>query len=156
MPWTLCHGDFHAGNMFLLPSNQSPSTEKREGEEGDNLVLFDWSEVGPWEPTTDLAQTIISDVKPSLFVKHSEELVKFYWTELIRSGVSESEYSWQTCWAAFCRGGPERWIWVFSIIASLPVMPDMGIQYFHDQLLAFIEAFGDRPFYTLKPVVCLA
>jgi len=105
---------------------------------------------GPWEPTTDLAQTLISDVRQEIFLKHAEELVKFYWTRLIQLGVSEADYPWKNCWSAFCRGGPERWLWFFIIMASMPALPDKAIQYFHDQVLAFIEGFGDQPYYILK------
>lgn len=48
--------------------------------------------MGPWEPTTDLAQTIISDVKPELFIKHTNTLVRAYWERLIQLGISEKEY----------------------------------------------------------------
>lgn len=39
----------------------------------EDVLLLDWSEVGPCaEPIADLAQTVISDVKPEVFkcVKH--------------------------------------------------------------------------------------
>lgn len=59
VPFTLCHGDFHAANMFF---------------QNENPILVDWSEVGPWEPTTDLAQMVISDVKPQLFQQKNKRL----------------------------------------------------------------------------------
>lgn len=127
--FTLCHGDFHAANMFLY---------RKEGSEADIPLWFDWSEVGPYEPTSDLAQMIISDIKPEVFIAHSKDLVRAYYDTLIKNGVSAQEYSWQTCWNGFCRGGVERWIWGFSHLADFP-LPANCIQYFHDQLLAFIN-----------------
>jgi hypothetical protein len=46
---------------------------------------------GPWEPTTDLVQTIISDVKPELFTVHSKTLLTVYWEALTSRGVSKVE-----------------------------------------------------------------
>jgi len=140
IPWTLCHGDFHAGNMILVE---------------EQLLLVDWSQCGPWEPTTDLAQTIISDVKPELFKKHTKEWVRTYWEKLCQLGISEKEYPFQLCWESFCRGGPERWVWLFVVMAVMPGVPLPLTQYFHNQLLAFIECHGDVEYYVLKPVVIL-
>lgn len=128
-PFTLCHGDFHASNMFIF---------RKEGDESDTPVWFDWSEIGPYEPTSDLAQMLISDVKPEIFKAHSKDLVRNYYDELIKNGVSEKEYSWQTCWNSFCRGGVERWIWLFCLLTDFPIPPN-ALKYFHDQLLEFIN-----------------
>lgn len=159
IPFTLCHGDFHAANMSLqrLDASADPSSMSTgEFREKHRLVMYDWSEVGPWEPTTDLAQTLISDVKPHIFKEHAEALVRSYWERLVEKGVSAEQYPFETCWESFCRGGAERWIWVFSVMGIFPV-PPVAMQYFHDQLLAFITAFGSgKTFYHLKPVVCVA
>jgi hypothetical protein len=109
-------------------------------------------QVGPWEPTTDLAQMIISDVKPELFKAHSKHLVRLYWDHLVKHGVPESSYPFEACWRSFCRGGVERWIWLFTVLASMS-LPPKAIQYFHDQLLAFIDAHEERECYHLKEVV---
>jgi hypothetical protein len=45
------------------------------------------SEVGPWEPTTDLGQLIISDVRPAVFVPHMRALVQTYWDRLVSKGT---------------------------------------------------------------------
>jgi len=149
VPWTLCHGDFHASNLFLLNSAAA-------GEEEGGLVLFDWTEVGPWEPTTDLAQTVISDVKAELFVTHTRPLVRKYWERLLVLGVTAESYPFEMCWESFCHGGVERWLWIFSVLCGMPHIPAQATQYFHDQLLAFIESHGDHPHYHLKPLICLA
>ena len=108
-----------------------------------------------WEPTTDLAQLLVSDVKPEVFVPHSKALVKTYWDRLVSQGVDPASYPFDTCWTAFCRGGAERWIWLFVVIASFPRIPPVAVQYFHDQTLAFIEAHGDASVYELKALVCI-
>ena len=45
------------------------------------------SEVGPWEPTADLGQLIISDVKPEVFVPNMRALVQAYWERLVAKGA---------------------------------------------------------------------
>ncbi|KAG5189793.1 hypothetical protein JKP88DRAFT_176593 [Tribonema minus] len=152
-PYTLCHGDFHAANMIFLKDAPSSSTSTSSGGE---LFAVDWTEVGPWEGTTDLAQMVISDVKPAVFEAHASALVRAYWQTLVAEGVSKESYSFSDCWEGFCRGGMERWLWLFAIMSSFFNIPPAAIQYFHDQLLAFSNAFGNgRTCYALKPVVCL-
>jgi hypothetical protein len=128
-PFTLTHGDYHASNMFLY---------RDENSTADKPIWFDWSEVGLWEPMTDLGQMLISDIPRAITKEHSKELVRAYWNTLISSGVSEAEYPWKNCWNAFCRGGAERWCWIFCFLADFP-LPPTAIQYFHDQLLGFIQ-----------------
>lgn len=150
-PFTLCHSDFHASNTFLL---RDRLYKEDNAISDDALVLFDWAEVGVWEPTADLAQTIISDVSQVLFRKHIRNLLEKYWRRLIEFGVSPDEYSFEMCWKAFLRGGVERWIGLFAYLTSLPIS-GKAIQYFHDQLLAFIELDDEREYYELQPVACI-
>lgn len=146
MNFTLTHGDFHASNMFLL---------RDESSEVDRPVMFDWSEVGPWEPTTDLGQMLISDVKPAIFNAHSKALLRKYWQTLLEHGVSEKEYPWDVCWNSFCRGSAERWIFLFCVLTSFPLGAP-AIQYFHDQLLSFIATHcPTQPYFELKTLLTI-
>ncbi|ORZ14302.1 hypothetical protein BCR41DRAFT_354641 [Lobosporangium transversale] len=130
VPFTLAHGDFHAANMILDRSVPSSSS----------ITLYDWSEVGVWEPTTDLGQTVISDMAIPIFQEHARPALKKYWERLVQLGVVKpTEYTFETCWRSFLRGGIEKWLWMFGILSSYPGLPAPGVQYFHDQLLAFIE-----------------
>jgi hypothetical protein len=147
-PFTACHGDFHAANMFLRHSNAYTQSDAQHVE----IIMFDWSEVSVWDPVVDLVQTLISDVKPELY-KHTRDLVHAYWLHLTSHGVSKQEYSFDDCWESFCRRGPSRWLWVFPVLASFPGMPVQAVRYFNDQLLAFIEAHGDHDCYDMAPVV---
>jgi hypothetical protein len=160
VPFTLCHNDFHASNMFLrVRANLAPIySSGAVHTTPSDIIMFDWSEVGPWEGTTDLTQMIISDVRPEVYRGHTKMLVKAYWERLVskhNSPVNAEDYPFDQCWDAFCRGGPERWIWLFSVIAVFPGIPGSAVQYFHDQLLAFIEAHGDEACYPVMPVVCM-
>jgi hypothetical protein len=150
VPFTLCHGDFHASNMYVSLQ------DGKDGQPEIKLCLYDWSEFGPWEPCTDLAQSFVSDIPRTLFAELAQPVLRQYWETLISQGVSATDFSFEQCWDGFCRGGAERWLFLFPLLASFPQMPPAAVQYFHDQLLAFIETFGDHPYYVLKPVVCLA
>ncbi|KAF8985849.1 hypothetical protein BGZ46_001400 [Entomortierella lignicola] len=147
VPFVLSHGDFHAANMILDRSKSS-----------SELAIFDWSEVCVWEPTTDLGQTVISDVAIPVFQEHARSALKKYWERLIELGVNDKEYTFEICWKHFLRGGVEKWLWVFAILSSYPGMPANCIQYFHDQILAFIE-LGEQEggiSYDITTVICFA
>jgi len=136
LPFTLTHGDFHGSNMLWLPEAEQP------------LRLIDWTELGPWEPCTDLGQTIISDVRPEVWRGQDEPLLRAYWDELIRLGVSPDDFPWELCVERYHRGPAGRWIWLFGVLCGLQ-LPTHALQYFHDQLLAFIEAHGDYSVYEI-------
>ncbi|KAK9679944.1 hypothetical protein K7432_016100 [Basidiobolus ranarum] len=137
IPFTLCHGDFHAANMIWL-----------KNESTDHLRVVDWSEAGIWEPTADLGQTIISDVKPEVWRDNDIKLLRLYWEKIVSLGVSADEYTFDMCLERYERAPVERWIWLFSIMTAFEI-PDIAMQYFHDQILAFIEAHGDYDTYIL-------
>ncbi|ORY04305.1 hypothetical protein K493DRAFT_311393 [Basidiobolus meristosporus CBS 931.73] len=144
VPFTLTHGDYHAANMIWVHSDSE-----------QQLRVHDWSEVGVWEPTADLGQTIISDVKPEIWRDSQMDikLLREYWEKLVSLGVSAEEYPFDLCLERYERAAVERWIWLFGLM-SVFELPVAAIQYFHDQILTFIEAHGDHEVYILKPVVC--
>jgi hypothetical protein len=116
--------------------------------------MVDWSEIGVWEPTADLGQTMISDVKPAVWREHDRRLVKMYWDRLVQNGVDASKFPFETCWKGYEVGGVQKWIWMFAFMSGFDKVPPVAVQYFHDQLLSFIEDHGDYPSYVLKPICC--
>ncbi|KAF9575356.1 hypothetical protein EC968_003407 [Mortierella alpina] len=155
-PFTLTHGDFHAANMILDRSTNASSSSSSSATAAV-IVMYDWSEVCVWEPTTDLGQTVISDVAIPVFQAHARIALKKYWERLIELGaVKAVDYPFETCWKAFLRGGVEKWVWTFAILCNYPGMPASLVQYFHDQLLAFIELAenGGEAYYDIT-TVCL-
>jgi aminoglycoside/choline kinase family phosphotransferase len=144
VPFTLTHGDFHASNMLWRHG-------ARTADRG-TLLVVDWSEVGLWEPMADLGQTMISDVQPAVRRPCERALVQSYWERLVLRGVSADEYPLAQCWSEYERAGVERWIWVFAILSGM-ALPTAAVQYFHDQLLAFIQDHGNHPWYELTAVV---
>jgi hypothetical protein len=159
IPFTLTHGDFHAANSLWQP----PAA--RDTSSGQ-LFLVDWSEVGIWEPMTDLGQTMISDVSLEVRRKHERALLRGYWERLTtapNTRVTPAALPFERCWELYARHSPERWIFVFAIMASMRALPDAAMAYFHDQLLAFINDHaehaplrtGGHVTYPLGPVVTL-
>eukprot|EP00056_Hartaetosiga_gracilis_P019437 m.14145 g.14145 ORF g.14145 m.14145 type:complete len:491 (+) comp7698_c0_seq1:81-1553(+) len=167
VPFTLVHGDFHAANIIYIPppstkaamtttatttSNQnkeidsnptpspsSPLTPPKEGK----LVIVDWSEVGPWEPTLDLAQTIISDFPSAMFEESTKPLLReAYWANLTDEHaeffVSKEDYPFEQCWEEFCRAGTEKWLWIFAFMVGLD-LPPFFMNYLQNQILTFID-----------------
>jgi len=166
-PFTLTHGDFHASNMMWKnptkitntttntantnnTTNTANTNNTSTNSDNNPLLLLDWSELSVWEPTTDLGQMVISDVKPSLWKNHEKEIFSEYWNTLIKNGVSPKEYSYEQCWQEFCVAPVGKWIWFFAILADGFGLPDNAIQYFHDQILEFIENHGNFPSYLVK------
>jgi len=138
--FTLCHGDFHASNMMWMNDTSS-------------VRLFDWSEIGLREPGCDLGQTIISDVRPEVW-KNGEDikLLKIYWEKLVSMGVPADEFTFEKCVEGYERSTIEYWFWMFIILHNFPIPPSL-LQYFHDQLLAFIEEHPRE--YTMRILVPL-
>ena len=137
-PFSLCHGDFHSANMILDSATGRP-------------IIFDWSEIGPGNPCGDLGQMPVSDLPPRLFPRLKQLLHDTYWSTITGpSGpTTADEFPFELCWDGFCRASGERWVWMFGLLASMPVLPPQAIQYFHDQLLAFIELTGyDDEFFA--------
>jgi hypothetical protein len=134
MRFTLIHGDFHASNMFTFDGSE---------QEGgvDSFRLVDYTEIGLGEPTTDIGQCLISDMHHSFFAQHVQSLLAVYHAALVDAGVAD--YSLDECRADFARCSIEKWIFMFALMAGWPGMPENLIMYLHDQLLHFVELFGD-------------
>ena len=158
VPFTLTHGDFHAGNM-ILNWQETDLIAKQPGKVNDSstveklsrgLTLVDWAEVGPWEPTSDLAQSVISDIPVTLF-EDAKEALKLYWDHLQQRGIEN--YSWEDCLRRFGPSGMERWIWVVGALGYYGV-PVGVVNYFLAQMTAFHQTFcPDHTVFYLKTCI---
>jgi len=126
--FSLTHGDFHASNMFVF------------GKNGD-FRLVDWTEVGLMEPAVDVAQCVISDLHHSDFEKTVPPLIDIYHRALLDNGVPD--YSLKECRADFHRLAIEKWLYFVPLLLGWDAIPIQLNQYFHDQLLNYVELFGD-------------
>ena len=138
-----------AGTHAVFDSLTLPSIWLRS-----RLVWVDWSEVGPWEPCADLGQMMISDVNPSLRRACERQCVRLYWERLVEvGGVSLSDFPWERCWSSYERASIERWLFLLIILAGFG-LPPIAVQYFHDQVWAFVEDHASQcEAFELKAVV---
>eukprot|EP00873_Tetraselmis_striata_P000930 jgi/Tetstr1/421194/TSEL_001100.t1 len=139
-PFALIHGDFHAQNMMLRASGRS-------------LSVFDWSEVGPGCPLTDLGQMMISDVRPEVWRSHGQELLHGYWRALVDGGVDARAFPFERCCELYETAGVQKWLWLFPIMAKF--VPPASLVFFQSQLEAFIADHGDHPSYQIHSSMLL-
>eukprot|EP01064_Diplonema_japonicum_P025851 TRINITY_DN37285_c0_g1_i1.p1 TRINITY_DN37285_c0_g1~~TRINITY_DN37285_c0_g1_i1.p1 ORF type:complete len:411 (+),score=67.78 TRINITY_DN37285_c0_g1_i1:34-1266(+) len=125
-PYTLCHGDWHASNMFM----------SRDGE----LRVCDWCNVSAWNPLRDLSQFFLSDVDLDRHASSLPDLVRVYYTTLRESGADLTGYSYDACWSDFVFYAVSRWVYALPVMDCLPGVSDSLMQYFNKQLTTFIEA----------------
>ena len=141
-PWTLTHGDYHAANIMVSIGAGKSVNALLEG-----LKVLNWSKVGPWEPTTDLALPCVSDLPRQLYPQ-VHTVLKEYHKKLTSMGVDD--FSWEDCQSRFGESGMEHWIWTLGSMAHFPC-PAILFQYFVDQMEAFWNDFCPRNVqFTLK------
>ncbi|KAJ3345608.1 hypothetical protein HDU83_003908 [Entophlyctis luteolus] len=131
--YTLVHGDFHPANAMYNPLS-------------DSLKIIDWEVVGIGSGPQDLSQFLISHMYPEERRMWEMDLLREYYDLLIKHGqgsITPSQYSFEQCKADYVAGGVARWVWLLAILVTL--CPDEWVQYFHDQLLAFIKDHGVTP-----------
>jgi len=123
--WTLMHSDCHPANMMWQAAEQ-------------RLVLLDWEVVGLGSGPQDLAQFVISHMNPALRKEHEMELLRAYYAELLAERPElQHSYSFDQCLRDYVAGGSERWVWLLALLVT--ICPPPMVQYFHDQLCAFMK-----------------
>eukprot|EP01040_Poterioochromonas_malhamensis_P016339 gene16339-18523_t len=145
--WTFVHGDFHPGNIFWIAadaphSNQLDNSEKVKSGKS---VLLDWEMVGLGNGPQELSQYMISHVTPDVRREIEDEVIGLYYRTLtsnedvggVGKYVSAEEYSFEQCKEEYIYGGFERWVW---FLAALPAFcPEPMIEYWHNQMVAFMR-----------------
>jgi len=63
--------------------------------------------------------------------------------------VNPKDFPLERCWDRYCAGGIEKWLQFMILLSVMNLnapnhLPDFGIQWFHDQVLAFLEDHGER------------
>lgn len=132
--FTLCHGDFHAGNSLWGYNSLSVTP---------NIFFVDWAEASVICPISDIAQYFISNASIELRRKEEKNLLKEYYNRLILKGVDSSSFTWEECWERYKIGGIERWLQLLTYMALLSIknpekLPDEAMSWFHSQVHSFI------------------
>ncbi|XP_065177867.1 uncharacterized protein LOC135808577 [Sycon ciliatum] len=122
-PWTLVHGDFHPANMMWCHdalSSRPGGTADGEGKR--KVVLLDWELVGLGSGPQDIGQYMISHMEPVTRKQHEEELVRYYYDELMAAARPDdsrlSAYTWDECWQEYITGAVGRWMWFLAYFSS--------------------------------------
>mmetsp|Transcript_76092 Transcript_76092/g.219760 ORF Transcript_76092/g.219760 Transcript_76092/m.219760 type:complete len:408 (+) Transcript_76092:75-1298(+) len=132
---TLLHGDFHPANMIVVPKNGDAGDEATDHE----IVLLDWEVVGVGSGPQDLGQYMISHSTPASRRALAPKMIAAYVAALAAEGV---ETSVEAVMEEYVRGGLGRWLWLLPVCCS---MEPAWVQYFQDQVAAFIHDHGITP-----------
>lgn len=135
-PWTMVHGDFHPANFMVVDSEH--------GRDFD-LIMLDWEAVGVGSGPQDLGQFMISHSSSAARKASEEEALAVYLKELNANLKARNidEVTAEYVKQEYVEGGLCRWAWLFPVCASL--CPAKGTQYFHDQMLEFMEEHNVEP-----------
>ncbi|KAN0039120.1 hypothetical protein ACTA71_001314 [Dictyostelium dimigraforme] len=149
IPFSLIHGDFHAGNVMVpfvktLNNNNNNSNnynnqdnQVNHNNQNDKLYLLDFSEIGFGCPFSDMAQFIISNCEIQFRRENEEKLFKIYWNSLAESGkVDLNNFPFDYSFKIYKRGGIDRWIMI-NILMS-PHIPEFAFIHFFNQLSTFV------------------
>jgi len=132
-PFTICHGDYHAGNLLWCGKKDPQQL----------LYFIDWSEVGVFCPFTDLAQFLISNATVEVRRQYEKRIIRTYYDRLVEKGISQEVFPFSDCWLRYQRGGMEKWLSMLTLLAGLSLdnpkaLPDQYISWFHNQVAEFL------------------
>eukprot|EP00727_Mastigamoeba_balamuthi_P004819 m51a1_g14335 hypothetical protein (479) ;mRNA; f:139038-140625 len=138
--WTLVHGDFHPANAMVRP---------RPGAPCDPEVRFiDFEVVGVGSGPQDLGQFAISHTEPAVRRAVEAEAVRAYHRALADAGVA---VAFEECWDEYRSGGARRWVWLLAYLSA--TCPTRVVQFFQDQLSAFLVDHAITPETIGMPAV---
>jgi hypothetical protein len=133
-PFTYLHGDFQPSNIMWDYKNRK-------------CVPIDWELTNLGSGIQDISFYMIIYVDPPLRRRIEERLVRTYYQELLSFGdvkvLNEHTYTWEQCWAEYKVAGLERHIWLMGGVTA--IYPDPPVQFFHDQMVAFMEDHNITP-----------
>ena len=133
-PWTIVHGDFHPGNVLLLPSRMEVV-----GSPPESLAL-DLEAVGVGSGPQELGQYAISHMAPELRRGCERRLVREYSDALLEAGVPAADAAFDRCWSEYVAGGAARWVWFLALLSGM--CDAASVTYWAAQLGAFIADHG--------------
>ncbi|KAN0053288.1 hypothetical protein ACTA71_009737 [Dictyostelium dimigraforme] len=134
-PFTMVHGDFHAGNI-MIPITIEQGKRNKIRKDGQ-IYFLDYSEVGIGCPFSDISQFVISNCSIEFRRENEKRLFTIYHEKLIQSKKVDSNiFNFDYCFYLYKRGGIEKWIW-FNILLS-EMVPEFAFIFYFNQLSTFI------------------
>jgi hypothetical protein len=142
-PFTLVHGDFHPGNMVVLPQDteQSLSDEQR-------CCFLDWEMVGLGSGPQELGQFLISHATLAWRRTHEKALVEAYHATLNETlqrndRTNGEEYPFGQCWEEYVFGGFGKWMWFLPLLITWS--PEPMSEYFASKMDDFASDHNITP-----------
>ncbi len=146
--FSVIHGDFHPANILWTGGSACGDSVEGVTSVGHAVdsrrnVVVDWEMVGFGNGAQDCAQYMISHMRPSERRACESKLLHGYYDELcaiVTENTGGCSYTYEQCYGDYVDGGVGRWLWLLAYMA--PMLPALWIQYFHDQVLEFIQDHG--------------
>ncbi|KNC87151.1 hypothetical protein SARC_00732 [Sphaeroforma arctica JP610] len=139
IPYTLCHGDFHAGNVLVDQANETVK-----------FVDFEVSmvNIGPRE----LGQFTISNISTAERRQWEKTLVLTYHKELSKCLGDKCQISEEDCWLQYTQGC-SRWVFFLALFVGTWQADAVTCQYFHDQIADFLHDHVSDPKDMVQPLL---
>jgi len=115
-------------------------------------------QVGVGSNAQELGQYVISHVPPEMRRARAREWVESYHAELTAAlrarGLADAAdaYTCDACFDEYVAGGAGRWVWFVPVLIAIG-LPAPMIQFFHDQLSAFLHDHVAHPADSPMPRV---
>ena len=160
-PLTLSHGDFHPANMMIklsptaaaTPATSAATATAATGEKA-SIVMLDFEQIGVGSGPQDLGQYLISHATPAdrRLIEAPGGPIDGYYEKLCSLNVEvAATMTKKQCREEYVAGGLGRWLWFLPVLNSM--CPPKMTQYFHDQVLAFLNDHGITPANVPMPRV---
>ena len=131
VPFTITHGDFHAGNVMWMP-----------GDSAFPVRILDWELVGVGHSSRDVGMYIIGGLDHSKYSPDFYENLLRLYHELIKVNPTIKHFSFDVCFRDFLIGGMRTWLFLLPFLSKL--IPG-DIDFLSNQLESF------RAMHNLQP-----
>lgn len=157
-PFTLCHGDIHADNIYISPTSGNFYADKRLQLTADEIYFYDLQEVGIYNPMFDVSElffvSCIRQHRDSVeeTVQLAENMIRLYYEALLNQGITTM--SLEQCRKGFFRSALEKMTWAFCFFAANEDAILGFVQFLHDNILFYLDHGNlDCDCIPLRPLV---
>lgn len=139
-PFTLVHGDFHPGNMVVLPKDPQGKLSDVE-----RCCFLDWEMVGVGSGPQELGQFLISHASAQFRREHERALVHTYLAKLnsVLCNRGLPQQTFEATWDEYTFGGLTKWLWFMPLLINW--CPPQVSEYFAQKVTDFAEDHSITP-----------